>query len=64
MDDFIGLKQIKDNRNPSEVHQVCQALIEIIDNIINHPNDDSKRRISLDSYEVSSQLMPYPGSKT
>lgn len=63
MDGFIGLQRIKENKNQSEVREVCQALIKIIDDIITHPNDESKRRIKLDSYEVSTHLMPYSGIK-
>jgi hypothetical protein len=61
MENLIGLKRIKENKNPSEIKIVCQTLIKIIDSIIAKPNDISCRSIKLDCHDVSENLMPYIG---
>ena len=58
MEKFIGLKRIKENNDPKDIPVICDSLREIIKLIIDHPNDESKRCIQLDSLET---LMSYSG---
>ena len=50
MDKFIGLKRIKEN-NQVDLQTVCELLMKIIQQIIENPNDSSKRNVKLDSLE-------------
>lgn len=61
MDSFVGLRRIKENSNRDEIQLICQTLIQIIDDIMMNPSDHSKRRIKLDSEQISTYLMPYSG---
>jgi len=51
MDKFIGLKRIKEN-NEVDLQTVCGILMKIIDEILENPNDITKRKVKLDSLDI------------
>ena len=51
MDKFIGLKRIKEN-NEVDLQTVCGLLIQIIAEILENPNDLTKRNVKLDSLDI------------
>ncbi len=51
MDKFIGLKRIKEN-NEVDLQTVCGILMKIIDEILENPNDITKRNVKLDSLDI------------
>ena len=51
MDKFIGLKRIKEN-NEVDLQTVCGLLMKIIDEILENPNDLTKRNVKLDSLDI------------
>ena len=63
MESFVGLRRIKENADLNERKLVCETLIKIIDQILGEPCDPAKRRVKLDSEEVSTNLLPYSGEK-
>jgi hypothetical protein len=58
MENFLGIRRIKENNDTKDLILICNALIEIIKKIIDNPNDESKRNIKLESLEV---LMSFSG---
>jgi len=58
MENFLGIRRIKENNDTKDLILICNALIEIIKKIIDNPNDESKRSIKLESLEV---LMSFSG---
>ena len=63
MESFVGLRRIKENADSNERKLVCETLIQIFDRILGEPCDPAKRRVKLDSDEVSTNLLPYSGQE-
>ena len=60
MSDKIWCDKIKENKL-DDLKIVCQTLIKILKEILDNPNDASKRKLYLDSDEISNKLMPFTG---
>jgi hypothetical protein len=54
------IDKIKENKY-DDLKVVCLTLIKLLKEILNNPNDISKRKLFLDSDDVCNKLMPFSG---
>ena len=60
MSGLVQLEKIKLNKKEN-INKICQTLIKIVKDIIESPQDLTKRRIRLESDEVINNLLPFSG---
>ena len=60
MSGLVQLEKIKLNKKEN-INKICQTLLKIVKDIIESPQDLTKRRIRLESDEVINNLLPFSG---
>ncbi|CAF1128518.1 unnamed protein product [Brachionus calyciflorus] len=60
MSESLSLKRLKEN-SPKDLNQLCETLIDLIQDLIDNPNNSKYKKLEIDSDLIASKLMPFSG---